>query len=81
MRSFTDIPLFVLHGGHHWWEGEPSTISSPGDHPLTSRPRTSNRFPCGMTDRRFPSVAALVVSAPSGPRSEDTPAFPPEHSF
>ena len=36
----SDFSLFVLHGGGLWREGVLSTISSPGDHCLTSRPRT-----------------------------------------
>ena len=73
----SDISLLVLHGGRLWREGELSTISSPGDPFLTSRPRTSTRLPWGMTGGRCPSVAALTVSAPSGHPSKDPPAFPP----
>ena len=48
-----DIPLFVLHGRRLWREGELSTISSPGNPCLNSRPRTSTRFPWGMTGGGF----------------------------
>ena len=52
-------------------------MGSPGDLCLTSRPRTSTRFPWGMTGGRLPSVAALTVSAHSGHPLKDPPAFPP----
>ena len=52
-------------------------MNSPGDPCLTSRPRTSTGFPWGTTGGRFPSFAAVTVSAPSGNPSKDLPAFPP----
>ena len=73
--------MFVLHGGCLWREGELSTISSPGNPCLTSWPRTSTRFPWGMTGGRFPSVADLTVSAPSGHPWKDPPASPPSTAF
>ena len=73
----SDIPLFVLQGGRLWREGGPSSITSPGKPCLASRRRTSTRFPWGMTGGRFPSVAALTVSAPSGQPPKDPPIFAP----
>ena len=39
--------------------------------------QNANQFPWGMTGCRFPSVAALTVSAPSGHRSKGLPTFSP----